>query len=149
MITIRAMVNKWQNVDLATEVPNIIRAQSDVLIKYNQFQLYNQSLLATGERLALYQNIRYALDKEKLNPIPGFLHPDLKLTGDFYAGFIITVKPPYIYFSSTDIKTDELVLNFTQYIFGLTAQSKTQYATTEFWEALKEYITEITGCTFG
>jgi hypothetical protein len=142
------MVNRWQNVDIVNIIPEIIQSQADILIVKEKYRLYNQSLLATGEKLALYQDIKYAIKKEQLNPTPGFLHPDLFLTGDFYKGFTVQVKAKQIYFTSTDIKTDELVLNYTQYIFGLTEKQKTEYALNEFYEALKTYITTQTGISF-
>lgn len=149
MTTVAEMARRWRTVTLRTQVPIIIQSQSDELAELNKMQLFQKSLLATGQRLELYGDIKYALDKEKLNPQPGFLHPDLKLTGDFYDGWLVTVKAPYINFTSDDAKTDQLVLNYTQYIFGLTKENKTIYATGSFYTALKAYITAQTGYRFG
>jgi hypothetical protein len=106
-------------------------------------------MLSTGSKLELYQSVLYALDKEKMNPLPGFLHPDLFLTGEFFNGFFVEVDNDSYLIYSKDEKTEDLVKRYSDDIFGLTDQNKEIFADTYLYEAVTQYIADKTGLVFG
>lgn len=84
------------------------------LIDANTAQL-DAGLDATGATLPPYQNPEYAAMK-------GRTIPDLKLTGDFWSGFVASQLKDSIIIDSTDSKRDKLVAKYGADIFGLTDQ---------------------------
>ena len=84
------------------------------LIDANTEQL-DSGLDATGATLPPYQNPEYAAMK-------GRTIPDLKLTGDFWSGFVASQLKDSIIIDSTDSKRDKLVAKYGADIFGLTDQ---------------------------
>lgn len=129
---------------------NSIQETSNTIIQFNQIQLYRYSTDAFGNKLNLYSSPLYALTKERLNPLPGFLHPDLYLKGDFYRGFKVTVTSAGIYsVYSTDSKADKLTLSYGAGIFGLTNSNVEIYARQTFSPVYQEAVTAGTGLAFG
>lgn len=149
MGTIRAMLTKFQTLDLESEIPKIIERTGDAIIKRNQDQLIH-GLTAKGEEIEPgYYFQQYSLQKQAQNPLPGLGVPDLRLTGDFYKGFNLKVTQDTFEVDSTDEKAFALQYKYGEYIFGLTKENKTLYATKEFYDEFKSYITSKTGISFG
>ena len=84
-----------------------------------------------------------------MNPLPGFLHPDLYLTGAFFRGFVVNAGYTGTFIiTSTDEKADDLERRYGKEIFGLTKEDKSIYAKGVFYDALKTYLAERTGFRF-
>jgi len=147
MGTISQLLKAVQSVSLETEVPKIIEATSGEIIALNQGQLYEKSIDSNGLRLALYSSPIYALQKEKQNPLPGFLHPDLKLTGSLYGAMYVEVTPNAFTVGSKDFKEPEIEAKYGKYIWGLTKENKIVYSEIVYAK-IRQYITEKTGLTF-
>lgn len=148
MGTIRALYNKCKALDIKKAAEEAVIKSGSALIDYNKRQLYDKSELASGERLAPYNSILYAIDKERMNPAPGFMNPDLYLTGAFQKGFNLTVKDYSFEVDSSDSKSDKLKKQYGDNIFGLSPTSKEEYIPNEFFQALKNIIEDKTGLTF-
>jgi hypothetical protein len=134
---------------LVTLIVNSINETADTIIQANQAQLYISSMDAFGNKLSLYSSPIYALDKEKQNPLPGFLHPDLFLTGDFYRGFKVTVDANGLYsVYSIDIKADKLTAQYGCAIFGLTKENMQKYAIETFFPVFEDGFIGATGLIF-
>jgi hypothetical protein len=150
MGTIRAMLTKFQTLDLESEIPKIIERTSDAIIQKNtgEDQLLG-GLDSRGDKInPEYHLESYADEKEQMNSLPGRYIPDLKLTGAFYGGFEVTIEKDTFKINSTDDKALNLELKYGRYIFGLSKKNKTDYALNEFYTELKKYITEKTGLRF-
>lgn len=149
MATIREMLERFESLNLRESVPTIIQEQEAILIDYNQSQLFEKSIDADGNPLREYRNEFYAIEKNKMNPAPGIGNPDLKYTGAFYKGFRADVDEKTIRITSDDMKSDKLVKEYGERIFGLTMESKSRYAKGEFLIALKNWIESKTKLKFG
>src|SRR5690606_11492620 len=114
----------------------------------NQEQLYLSGIDADGETLDHYRNTEYADLKATMNPNPGKGTPDLNLTGSFYRGFEVAVTKDEFTIGSTDPKTDWLEERYGEKIFGFTPDSRKRYALGVFHDAVKLYITQVTGLKF-
>lgn len=149
MLTIRGLKRQLVPFNLPIEIVHTIEQTAGNIIDLNQKQLYNSSEDSLGKKLSLYSSPLYALEKEELNPKPGFFHPDLYYHGDFYFGFKVTVGFTGIFtIESTDSKAPKLEQQYGKQIFGLTPYNKAYYATGAFYEALKARITQQTGLKF-
>jgi hypothetical protein len=60
---------------------------------------------STGESLGLYKNRSYAIEKNRLNPLPGLGLKDYKLKGSYYAGITLTIEGGKIVMTSKDPKS--------------------------------------------
>lgn len=76
-----------------------------------------------GDRLRQYRSEEYAFEKQRMNPLPGFGNPDLKLTGSFHDKFFLSVSKNTLLISSRDSKRDELVAKYGEQIFGLNREN--------------------------
>jgi len=149
MSTILQMLEKLQRVKLNEEIPVIIQRNSNEAVKLNRKQLYDKGRDVNGQKLAPYQSQTYALEKNRVNPSPGLFTPDLYLTGAFQRGFYAQVKGgTTIVFGSTDMKTSDLEIKYTNKIFGLTMDSKERFALETVMPEIRNYITGITGLKF-
>jgi hypothetical protein len=150
MATIWDLKQGLAKVKLQSAIPKIIENTGKEIIQLNTIeQLYKNSIDSFGRKLTLYSSPLYAIDKSRLNPLPGLFHPDLYFTGDFYRGFYVTAGYTGIYtIDSSDSKTGKLEAKYGKEIFGLTEQNTERYATGTFYDALQEYITGKTGLIF-
>lgn len=138
-----------QSIKLRDNLPVLIRNTSAEILTLNRFQLYNQSVDKNEEPLRLYGSLSYALEKNKMNPAPGFGRPDLYLTGSFQRAIYVEVNQTIIKVWSRDRKTDSLVAKYSDEIFGMTPKSKGKYAQETLYPAIKNYITAKSGLRFG
>lgn len=149
MATIQEMLDKWQSVNLESEIPIIIQRNSEKAADLNRKQLYDQSVRSDGQRLNPYQSPAYALEKNRINPTPGLFRPDFYVTGAFNRGIYAQVKAgKSIIFGSTDFKSERLEKRDTNKIFGLTMDSKQVFLDETVMPEIRSYITRITGLTF-
>lgn len=148
MTTIRKMLTGVKSIKLKEQLPIIIRNTSGEILSLNRFQLYNQSVDKQGDPLQLYGSLSYALEKNRMNPAPGFGRPDLYLTGSFQRAMYVEVNDTFIKVWSRDRKTDQLVTKYTQDIFGMTPASKSQYAQKTVFPQIKNHITAKSGLLF-
>lgn len=153
MGTIAALRKGLDKLDIPTEIEAIIIRTSPDIIKLNTDNPDSGQLIHGKNSLGIeispgYYLLTYSIEKEDLNPLPGFGVPDLKLTGAFYAGFKVDVEKGYFTISSTDEKADMLESKYGIEIYGLTKENLTKYSLNVFYPQLKKYITEKTGLKF-
>lgn len=72
-----------------------------------------------GVLLWEYASDEYAQFKQSIGSKAPFGIADLKLTGDFYSGFILKKQGKEFTITSTDSKTNDLVAKYGSEIFGL------------------------------
>jgi hypothetical protein len=134
------MLRRVQSLDLKDKVPELVQQTSYEIVRLNQLQLYS-GFDSKGEKIdRKYKNKAYAVKKQQQNPLPGFLNPDLNLTGAFYQGFAVVVENYNYKIDSSDEKDQKLILAYGEDIFGLTGKNKGDYANDILFAALKEYI---------
>ena len=125
-------------------MPIIIELSAEEIILLNQAQLFTQSVDKDGDALGGYATIEYEELKRGLNPsLDGLV--DLRLTGDFYGGFYVSVNDTEFIIGSTDEKETILQNRYGKAIFGLTDSNKAQYTKDIFFKALKNYLQNMTG----
>lgn len=147
MTTINSMLQKVSSIDLPNQVPIIIEQTSETAINLNRQQLYEMSTDKNNMSLLMYKWPSYAQFKNRKNPKPGLGHPDLFLTGSFQNQMFMKVEKETFEISSKDGKTFDLIKHYGDDIFGLTLDSKKEYAKT-VWLGIKNYITAKSGLLF-
>ena len=148
MTTIRGMLEKVQSVNVRDEAINIIRSTEKQNIDLNRKQLYQKSIDSEGNNLRLYSSALYALEKERRNPLPGFMRPDLYNTGAFQLKFFAVVTSKDIVYGSSDVKSSALEAKYGGKIFGLTKENKAIYSLDVVYPLLQNVITQKTGLKF-
>lgn len=114
-------------VNANAEVKSAIEKASDWAIELNKDQL-EMGLRSDGSKVEpFYLSDSYARKKNQRNNRPGFGVPDLKNTGNFYAGFYAVVKNNDLQIKSSDEKSQKLQDKYGKNIFGLTKDSKNIY----------------------
>lgn len=148
MGTIADLYRRCAPVNLEQVAEESIRENASVVVSYNQKQLYETSIRADGENLLLYNSIIYALDKNRRNPEPGIMHPDLFDTGDFYRAMFLTVEGGEFEIDSRDWKSSHLKDKYGDTIFGLTSEHKAEFAQDALFKSIKKTIESLTGLKF-
>ncbi len=140
MTTIAGMLRNVQSLDLRVQMPVLVQQTSFEIVRLNQSQLFS-GIDSTGQKISKkYNNVAYAVKKEQQNPLPGFLTPDLNLTGAFYSGFGVVVENNDYKIDSSDEKGQKLIVAYGEDIFGLTDKNKSEYSTGVLFSAIKDYI---------
>lgn len=148
MATILDVLENFRSINLKQALPGLVNETKQEIIRLNQQQLFS-GLLSTGDKVGVYKLRDYAERKNLLNPLPGFGIPDLKLSGDFYKGFVVEVNEEIYNITSRDPKTGRLYSLFGPDIFGLTEENKGLYSQGILGNAIRDFITAKTGLLFG
>lgn len=142
MSTISDVYERFKRLDLRGQVPIIVEMTGEQMILLNQSQLYTQSLDAKGEPLGGYFYQYYEDLKRSMNPqLDGRV--DLYFSGAFYSGFYVKVQDTEFLIGSTDPKENNLEAKYGE-IFGLTDENQAKYVFDIFFEALRQYIENMT-----
>jgi hypothetical protein len=147
MTTILDALANFESVQLEKAIPVIMQSISAEIVDYNLKQL-SQGLTSSGVLISpRYRNPAYAGYKQGLNSAAGFGVPDLKLSGDFYAGFYIQIQGMSFTFGSNDSKSALLegVYSANGGIFGLSDESKIELVENDLKPKVIEYLTQKTG----
>lgn len=142
------MKRKFEAIKLREEVPNIVRSNAAEIIDYNQKQLFDKGQKADGSLVGYYNSVPYALEKNRMNPKPGFMRADLKLTGAFYRGMWLSVNRTSFEIDSKDRKSSELKGKYGDTIFGLSDENKSEYSLGRLFQGIKRHIESVTGLKF-
>lgn len=125
MITVNNLLGRLKTVDVKDISFQSVSETKEVITDIQREQMF-QGLNSKGNQIGSYASYDYAVEKNDMNPLPGFGIPDLKLTGAFYAGFGTEVTPEEFSTSSSDEKNADLTAKYNP--FGLNKLSKTDYA---------------------
>lgn len=106
-IKLNDLVQNWDKY-----LDDFIQAIEPDLIDVNTDQL-DKSIDSKGKKFPAYANPDYA-------KLKGRKFPDLKLTGDFRSDFFVDYFNDKIYIDSKDEKTEKLVGQYGEDLFGLT-----------------------------
>lgn len=148
MATIPEMKRRVESIRLRERVPEIIQSNAAELIDYNQKQMFERGQKANNEPIGYYNSIPYALQKNQMNPKPGMMRVDLKLTGAFYRGMWLSVDRTSFELDSRDSKASKLKSKYGDTIFGLSDENKAEYSKGSLFNGIKRHIEDKTGLEF-
>lgn len=126
MATIRAFRQRVQNLNVAEKATQAVTETADQISSLNTEQMH-RGLNSEGRPIGEYKLPAYAEAKHRMNPLPGFGVPDLKVTGAFYEGIFTGVEGLKVETDSVDSKTERLKELFGEVIFGLSDNYKSEY----------------------
>lgn len=101
-----------------------------------------------GERLKKYSNPKYAKIKQQQNSLPGYGNPDLKRSGAFHRGIIMTANNGLVLTGSMDDKAPRLTGKYPTTL-GLGGPFKEGYVQDTLAPAIKKEVEDLTGLRFG
>jgi len=130
MSTIHEMLRRVKTIDLQTIGIGIVVDSKNEIVDKNKAQLMDFGIDKNEKKLKPYSNPAYARRKNTRNPFPGLGTPDLYNSGAFQRGFTLRIlgKNSFEIFS-TDDKNGLLKEKYGSAIFGLTKDSKEEFAT--------------------
>lgn len=127
MSTILDLLEKVESFDAYDTVLDGIIKNENIAVDMNKEQLMSGVNSENKYVDPEYQSDEYARIKSGMNPRPGFGIPDLRLSGDFHAGFYLDINAidnGYFELDSTDDKTEHLLKRYSDAIFGLTDENE-------------------------
>lgn len=143
MATIKRFKQKVQNLNVPAVAELAVIETSNQLSNLNTEQMH-RGLNSEGRPIGEYALPTYAEAKHRMNPLPGFGVPDLKVTGAFYEGVYTEVGGMKVKTDSVDSKADDLKARFGENIFGLSDNYKSEYIREflrpEFVKAIKKEV---------
>lgn len=126
MGTINNLRRKFESLDTDTVVRRSLENTTEQLANTQAEQMM-RGLDANGNPIGQYRSPVYAEVKNRMNPLPGFGVPDLKLTGAFYRGITAKVSGELVITDSTDPKSADLQKKYGKEVFGLDGQYKGEF----------------------
>ncbi len=134
-----------QKFDAEQVVEDVYDQTKEPLADLNAVQLLN-GLSAKGKNLKSYRSAEYATEKNRINPLPGYGNPDLRLTGAFYRGIYASNQGGSLTITSTDSKTADLEKKYGELnIFGLSEKFRIEHVVENIEPAFKKEIERVTG----
>jgi hypothetical protein len=128
-------------------VEDVYEETKEPLADLNAVQLL-QGLSAKGKNLKSYANDEYAALKNRMNPLPGYGNPDLRLTGAFYRGIYSSIQGGSLSITSSDSKTADLEKKYGELnMFGLSEKYRIEHVIENIDPAFKKEIERVTGLT--
>ncbi len=118
MRTIFNMLESALKIDLPLIFEVALIDSEQDYVKLQKDQMFH-GLNSDDAPIGQYKNPLYAARKNTQNPTPGFGIPDLRLTGEFYAGIFADPRSEGIVVDSLDYKADELMAKYSDKIFTL------------------------------
>jgi hypothetical protein len=114
----------------------------------NQKEQLESGFDRNGNRLRKYASNTYARKKQAMNSKPGLGNPDLKLTGAFHRGIVMTANGNVVLTGSSDPKGPKLEEKYPTAL-GLGGPFKEAYLEDNLAPAIQRGITEVIGLKFG
>jgi len=148
MSTIVSLYQRLKNLDTDKVIQTSLEQTKDALADLNIEQMHH-GLNSDGEKIGEYRSEAYAEEKERMNPLPGFGIPDLKLTGAFYRATKVVIGGDNITIDSDDEKSAELQEKYGKEIFGLSGVYKREYLKENLGPVFRKSITDVIGLKFG
>jgi hypothetical protein len=124
MATLLNMLDRVKAMDVSAIVTETMEAVTPDIKASQQGQML-KGLNARGTRIGMYRSGAYAVIKNRMNPVPGYGVPDLKLTGEFHREIYAEIRGDKVIIDSVNEKTEALAKKYGEEIFGLNAESKT------------------------
>lgn len=140
------MLARWESFNIVDATAEAMIENDQQVLTLNKAQLYNAGLKNDNDIAGLYRSVGYALEKNRMNPKPGYGVVDLKLTGQFYSQFYLKVSNDSYEIGSTDSKAEALVKRYSPLIFGLTPESRLKAWQDFLRAAVVKSLAEHTGC---
>jgi hypothetical protein len=144
-MTIQELKRRWSKIDVKRAAISIVSERKEDIIDKNREQLMD-GFDKEKKRLKKYASAAYAAKKNKRNPSPGYLNPDLYDKGGFQNSMKLNIQSTNIYeITSTDSKTPDLKEKYGATIFGLTTDNKEDVKYEIINPGLVAYIKKETG----
>lgn len=124
-MTIYELQRNVIKLDVWKILDEVLNQFSPELIDLNLSQL-EKGQAADGTSVGTYRDSEYAKFKKAIGSISS-PKVDLKVTGDFYAGFIAKIQSRFIEIESKDAKADDLESRYGSEIYGLTDKNLSEY----------------------
>lgn len=128
MGTIQNLIDRVKSFNYEAAVAESLEETKEAIPELTRDRLITGKLTDGGRIIPLYSSPIYAINKERQNSLAGFLTPDLKLTGEFYASIQTKINTKTFVTFSDDSKAPKLETKYTPLIYGLSDEAKAKYA---------------------
>lgn len=147
MATIEQLYEAFSNIKLREDLPEMIRENGTAMAELVETQLEGGKL-STGSPIApAYAQGYYAQKKAAMNSLPGYGIPDLKLSGEYYAGIGVAIKSEDEYDIESDVEyaNNPSIAQYGNDLLALSDENKQVYCDGTLGPAISKYIAEKTG----
>jgi hypothetical protein len=112
------LIRKYESINVEEAVRVAFLKNQENYIELNLSQML-EGLTSKGTEIGQYQSELYAIEKNRINPLPGFGVVDLRYTGAFYGATTLSLKGDTIIIQSVDSKAPKLEGKYGIEIWGL------------------------------
>ena len=149
MATIEQLYEAFSQVKLREDLPELIRENGTAMAELVEDQLQGGKLSTGNPIQPAYANAYYAKKKASMNSLPGYGIPDLKVTGDYYAGIGVAIKSEdeYDIESDVDYANNASITQYGEELLALSDDNKQVFCDETLSPAIGKYIAEKTGLT--
>ena len=153
MATVLDLSANLQSVNVKVIAATSLQATADEFTEANKKQMM-KGKRNDGKNIGdspgqYYGSMMYARDKQRMNSEPGFMNPDLKLTGSFQNMMYMNVEGENILMDSADSKAESLVEKYGESIYGHSEPVKIPYVEDHLLPEFQSQIEKATGLKFG
>lgn len=146
MATIEQLYEAFSQVNLREELQVLILENGTAMAELVEGQLTQGKTAANVSIAPSYANQYYAKKKFSMNSLPGYGIPDLKLSGEFYAGIGVAIKSSDEYDIESDVDyAGKLNQQYGDETLALSDENKQVYCDDTLGPAIANYILEKTG----
>jgi hypothetical protein len=143
MATIKAFNDRLQAFDTEKVLMDVFMEANAIVIEKNLDQL-QEGKDKNGNTFKKYSMQDYAEYKHELNPKAGMGNPDLKLTGNFWQGFVLNKEGATGYkIKSTDSKAGDLESKYGEDIYGLSDPKRDEFVSETYRPKLAAKVKEL------
>lgn len=147
MATIEQLYEAFGSVNLREDLQVLILENGSAMAELVESQLEGGKLSTGNSITPSYASGYYATKKNAMNSLPGYGVPDLKVTGDYYAGIGVAIKSEdeYDIESDVDYANNASIAQYGQETLALSDDNKQVFCDDTLGPAISKYITEKTG----
>ena len=137
------MNERVQSIDIDKIIEEAFFNNEAELIDILQENQLKRGLDGAGDKIGQYKDYGYADMKANMNPLPGYMNVDLKLTGDFYSGMALERSGSDFQVRSSDEKASRLEKKYGVWMYSLTNENAGEFAQDFLLADIQDGIREV------
>lgn len=122
------LISNAESLNIHEIVGDSLEDTKNQITEYQKGQMLH-GLRSDGEKIGKYKNLNYARIKyNQFSPLAGYGFVDLAYKREFFRGIQTRIYSGYVTITSTDSKTEKLIKDYSEKIFGLNPEYAGEYS---------------------